>query len=78
MMFDPRHIRHKSSQCVTCAGQCCRHIRHTPLGGVTIVTLAGALAGPRNLRKPEVGAASLLILHTEGGLTISPREGGLA
>jgi len=35
-----RHKRHSASQCVTCAGQHCRHKRHTPLGGVTTVTLA--------------------------------------
>jgi hypothetical protein len=38
MMIDS-HQRHSLSQCVTCAGQPCRHQRHTPLGGVTIVTL---------------------------------------
>ena len=38
-MSKPRHIRHKPSPCVACAAQSCRHIRHTPLGGVTIVTL---------------------------------------
>lgn len=65
MTFDPRHIRHKPSQCVTCAGQCCRHIRHTPLGGVTIVTLAGALPGRTNLRKPKAGATSRLDCQSE-------------
>lgn len=34
-----RHERHSLSQCVTCADQINRHERHTPLGGVTIVTL---------------------------------------
>lgn len=41
MMTDRyRHKCHKPSLCVTCAGQFDRHERHTPLGGVTIVTLA--------------------------------------
>jgi hypothetical protein len=35
-----RHRRYKPSQCVTRAGQHNRHQRHTPLGGVTVVTLA--------------------------------------
>lgn len=39
MTFD-RHKRHSPSLCVTCACQYLRHIRHTPLGGVTMVTLA--------------------------------------
>jgi hypothetical protein len=43
-----RHNRHKASQCVTCAGQFCRHERHTPLGGVTIVTLAKGGATTEN------------------------------
>ena len=33
------HKRHTSSQCVTCDDQSYRHKRHTPLGGVTDVTL---------------------------------------
>lgn len=32
--------RHNLSLCVTCAGQLASHKRHTPLGGVTFVTLA--------------------------------------
>lgn len=35
-----RHKRHNLSLCVTCAGQLASHKRHTPLGGVTFVTLA--------------------------------------
>ena len=35
-----RHKRHSPSQCVTSSGQKYRHQRHTPLGGVTLVTLA--------------------------------------
>ena len=34
-----RHIRHNSSLSVTSAGQFYRHNRHTPLKGVTSVTL---------------------------------------
>jgi len=34
-----RHKRHSLSQCVTSAGQYDRHKRHTPLWGVTGVTL---------------------------------------
>ena len=36
------HSLHRDSRdmCVTCAGQCYRDRRDTPLGGVTIVTLA--------------------------------------
>lgn len=37
-----RHKRHNPSPCVTRAGQFCRHERHTPLKGVTCVTLVGA------------------------------------
>lgn len=39
-----RHKRHSSSLCVTSAGQYYRHVRHTPLGGVTVVTLARVVA----------------------------------
>lgn len=39
-MSNPRrHHRHNPSLCVTCAGQTYRHKRHTPLEGVTSVTL---------------------------------------
>jgi hypothetical protein len=34
-----RHNRHKPSLCVTCADHSERHKRHTPLGGVTTVTV---------------------------------------
>lgn len=34
--------RDRRDMCVTCAGQCYRDRRDTPLGGVTIVTLARA------------------------------------
>lgn len=40
MTTEYRHKRHMPSLCVTCAGQSDRHERHTPLGGVTSVTLA--------------------------------------
>lgn len=35
-----RHKRHSPSQCVTSGGHIYRHERHTPLEGVTIVTVA--------------------------------------
>lgn len=43
-MMTNRHKRHSASQCVTSSGQKYRHQRHTPLGGVTLVTLAGVEA----------------------------------
>jgi len=42
-MMSNRHNRHKPSLCVTSADQSSRHQRHTPLGGVTIVTLVALM-----------------------------------
>jgi len=41
-----RHTRHNPSLCVTCAGQTYRHKRHTPLEGVTTVTLTELVPMP--------------------------------
>lgn len=47
MMNNPnRHTRHNPSLCVTCAGQTYRHKRHTPLEGVTTVTLTDLVPMP--------------------------------
>lgn len=39
-MTSDRHKRYSPSLCATCAGHYSRHKRHTPLGGVTDVTVA--------------------------------------
>lgn len=43
-MIEHRDNRDMSSLCVTCAGQNYRDERDTPLGGVTVVTLARVAA----------------------------------
>jgi hypothetical protein len=41
-----RHKRHKPSLCVACADHSERHKRHTPLGGVTTVTVVDMVPMP--------------------------------
>jgi hypothetical protein len=45
-MMTNRHERHNPSLCVTCADHSERHKRHTPLGGVTTVTVVDMVPMP--------------------------------
>lgn len=63
--------RDSRDMCVTCAGQCCRDRRDTPLGGVTIVTLARSkpilVPMPPKTFAGRVAVRDTEATHTGGG-----------
>lgn len=61
-----RHTRHNPSLCVTCAGQTYRHKRHTPLEGVTTVTLTDLVPMPPFMSGGRTGGMTFLSTHTGG------------
>lgn len=58
-MMANRHERYRTSQCVTSAGHIYRHERHTPLRGVTIVTMARVAADLAEVPPTMLGGNSV-------------------